>query len=162
MILSLRNKLLLREIKLEVLKLHFSINLRSILSNIRWKLKKFFKTEQFSMLQSLTWPMKQFLPNSKVLLDYKHHSHWESDIQHKHLPHIQFSMDSKISLLFQPNPDTNSTKLKLSSKLQRMPLLLQDQQDQLKQLLQLKKKRKRKLKKSIWEIFSEETMMDIE
>jgi hypothetical protein len=43
-----------------------------------------------------------------------------------------------------------------------MPLLLQDQQGQLKQLLQLKKKRKRKLKKSIWEIFSEETMMDIE
>jgi hypothetical protein len=43
-----------------------------------------------------------------------------------------------------------------------MPLLLQDQQVQLKQLLQLKKKRKRKLKKSIWEIFSEETMMDIE
>jgi hypothetical protein len=43
-----------------------------------------------------------------------------------------------------------------------MLLLLQDQQDQLKQLLQLKKKRKRKLKKSIWEIFSEETMMDIE
>jgi hypothetical protein len=43
-----------------------------------------------------------------------------------------------------------------------MPLLLQDQQVQLKQLLQLKNKRKRKLKKSIWEIFSEETMMDIE
>jgi hypothetical protein len=43
-----------------------------------------------------------------------------------------------------------------------MPLLLQDQQVQLTQLLQLKKKRKRKLKKSIWEIFSEETMMDIE
>jgi hypothetical protein len=43
-----------------------------------------------------------------------------------------------------------------------MPLLLQDQQVQLKQLLQLKKKRKRKLKKSIWEIFSEETMMVIE
>jgi hypothetical protein len=97
-----------------------------------------------------------------MLLDYKHHSHWESDIQHKHLPHIQFSMDSKILLPFQPNLDTNSTKQKLSSMLQRMPQLLQDQQDQPKQLLQLKKKRKKKLKKSIWETFSEEMMMDIE
>jgi hypothetical protein len=71
-------------------------------------------------------------------------------------------MDSKILLPFQPNLDTNSTKQKLSSMLQRMPQLLQDQQDQPKQLLQLKKKRKKKLKKSIWETFSEEMMMDIE
>jgi hypothetical protein len=43
-----------------------------------------------------------------------------------------------------------------------MPQHLQDPQVQHKLLLQSKKKRKRKLKKSTWETFSEEMMMDIE
>lgn len=103
-----------------------------------------------------------FYLNSKMLLDCKHHFHQVLVIQHKHLPHTLFLMDSKILSLFQHKLDTNLIKLRQFLKLLRMPLPHQDQLDQLKLLPQLKKKRKKKLKKQTWEIYSEEMMMDID
>ena len=152
--LLLRNKLFSRATRLEPLKPPFSISLRSILSSIRWKLKKFFKMEVSSSLLSFLSQLKWFLLSLRMPLSSKLNFLSVLAILPKLLLLTPSSMVSRTSLLYPQLQDLNSNKLKQCLRLQRMPLLPLLVKVLLKLMLQRLKRRRKKSKMLTWEVFS--------
>merc|ERR1711865_81532 len=155
LILLPKSKLSSRVTRLVEPKPLFWINLRSILSSIRWRSLRFSKTDPCSMPLFLNFPPKLSSVNSRELAESKPVFPSLPDMLLQHPPLIPFSMDSRTFLLSLAQPDLSSRKQPNSLLQRRTPQLLELQVAQ-QRLLRLLRKRKKSQKLSTWATFSAE------